>query len=73
MPRSQATSECPCSGCRAPPAPSLVLSSYQAQSLTVSPDVVVLTALFPNTSTGMESQQQYYDDKLNILAHERTG
>lgn len=45
------------------------LSSYQAQSLTVSPDVVVLTALFPEHLDWHGSQQQYYDDKLNILAH----
>lgn len=45
------------------------LSSYQAQSLTTSPDVVVLTALFPEHLDWHGSEQQYYADKLNILAH----
>jgi UDP-N-acetylmuramoylalanine--D-glutamate ligase len=45
------------------------LSSYQAQSLTTSPDVVVLTSLFPEHLDWHGSEQQYYTDKLNIIAH----
>lgn len=45
------------------------LSSYQAQSLTASPDVVVLTSLFPEHLDWHGSEQQYYDEKLNIVAH----
>ena len=45
------------------------LSSYQAQSLTISPDVVVLTSLFPDHLDWHGSEQQYFADKLNAIAH----
>ena len=43
------------------------LSSYQAQSLTVSPRLVVLTALFPEHQTWHGSAEAYYRDKLNSI------
>jgi len=47
----------------------LELSSYQSQSLTVSPDIVVLTSLFPEHLDWHGSAEQYFIDKLNIAAH----
>jgi UDP-N-acetylmuramoylalanine--D-glutamate ligase len=47
----------------------LELSSYQAQSLTVSPDIVVLTSLFPEHLDWHGSAEQYFIDKLNIAVH----
>ncbi|UMG94889.1 UDP-N-acetylmuramoyl-L-alanine--D-glutamate ligase [Nocardioides sp. TF02-7] len=45
------------------------LSSYQAQSLTVSPRVLVVTSLFPEHLTWHGSEEAYYRDKLNAAAH----
>lgn len=45
------------------------LSSYQCSYLTVSPRVVVLTALFPEHLDWHGSAEAYYDDKLSIAAH----
>ena len=45
------------------------LSSYQCSSVTTSPDVVVLTALFPEHLDWHGSEEQYYADKLNLIAH----
>jgi len=45
------------------------LSSYQCSSLTVSPDVAVLTSLFPEHLDWHGSEQEYYRDKLNLIAH----
>jgi UDP-N-acetylmuramoylalanine--D-glutamate ligase len=45
------------------------LSSYQCQSLTQSPDVAVVTSLFPEHLDWHGSEEQYYRDKLNILEH----
>lgn len=45
------------------------LSSYQCASVTVSPDVAVLTALFPEHLDWHGSEEQYYADKLNLIAH----
>jgi UDP-N-acetylmuramoylalanine--D-glutamate ligase len=45
------------------------LSSYQCQSLTVSPDVAVVTSLFPEHLNWHGSVEQYYSDKLNIVRH----
>jgi len=47
----------------------LELSSYQCHYLEVSPDVVGLTALFPEHLDWHGSSDAYYDDKLNIVAH----
>lgn len=45
------------------------LSSYQSQSVTVSPDVVVLTSLFPEHLDWHGSEAKYYSDKLNLMGH----
>ncbi len=54
-----------------PPATRYVaeLSSYQSSSVTTSPDVVVLTALFPEHLDWHGGEQQYYAAKLNLAAH----
>jgi UDP-N-acetylmuramoylalanine--D-glutamate ligase len=46
------------------------LSSYQCQSLTVSPDVAVVTSLFSEHLDWHGSTEQYFTDKLNIVRHE---
>ncbi|MDO5501855.1 MAG: UDP-N-acetylmuramoyl-L-alanine--D-glutamate ligase [Actinomycetia bacterium] len=45
------------------------LSSYQAQSLTVSPRIVIVTSLFPEHQTWHGSAEAYFTDKLNAIAH----
>lgn len=45
------------------------LSSYQCQSLTVSPDVAVVTSLFAEHLDWHGSMEQYFTDKLNIVRH----
>lgn len=45
------------------------LSSYQCQSLTRSPDVAVVTSLFPEHLDWHGTEEQYYSDKLNIVEH----
>lgn len=47
----------------------LELSSYQSQSLTVSPDIVVLTSLFAEHLDWHGSAEQYFADKLNVALH----
>ncbi|BCB78476.1 UDP-N-acetylmuramoyl-L-alanine--D-glutamate ligase [Phytohabitans flavus] len=47
----------------------LELSSYQCSDLTDSPRVAVVTALFPEHLDAHGGQEEYYRDKLNILAH----
>lgn len=53
-----------------PPADVVVmeLSSYQAQSLTVSPRLVAVTSLFPEHLTWHGGVEEYYADKLNAVA-----
>lgn len=46
------------------------LSSQQCQSLTVSPHWVILTSLFPEHLDWHGSEEAYYRDKLNVIAHE---
>lgn len=55
-----------------PPAEVVVmeLSSYQAQSLTVSPRIVAVTSLFPEHLTWHGGLEEYYRDKLNAVAHD---
>ena len=55
-----------------PPADVVVmeLSSYQAQSLTVSPRIVAVTSLFPEHLTWHGGLEEYYADKLNAVAHD---
>ncbi|MCW4386572.1 UDP-N-acetylmuramoyl-L-alanine--D-glutamate ligase [Salinibacterium sp. SYSU T00001] len=45
------------------------LSSYQCAGLAVSPDTAVLTSLFPEHLDWHGSEQAYYRDKLNLVAH----
>ena len=45
-------------------------SSYQCHYLQASPDVVVLTALFPEHLDWHGSQENYFRDKLSILANQ---
>jgi UDP-N-acetylmuramoyl-L-alanine---L-glutamate ligase len=54
-----------------PPSETVVmeLSSYQAQSLTVSPRILAVTVLFPEHLTWHGSEEAYYADKLNAAAH----
>jgi UDP-N-acetylmuramoyl-L-alanine---L-glutamate ligase len=47
----------------------LELSSYQTAELQHSPEVGVLTALFPEHLDWHGSVEQYYDDKCNLFAH----
>lgn len=54
-----------------PEAPRYVveLSSYQCAGLTVSPHTAVLTSLFPEHLDWHGSEDAYYRDKLNLVAH----
>ena len=45
------------------------LSSYQCSSLTLSPKVAVVTSLFEEHLDWHGSADQYFADKLNLLAH----
>jgi UDP-N-acetylmuramoyl-L-alanine---L-glutamate ligase len=45
------------------------LSSYQCSSLTSSPRVAVVTSLFEEHLDWHGSAEQYFADKLNLLAH----
>lgn len=45
------------------------LSSYQSSSVTTSPQVVVLTSLFPEHLDWHGSEEAYYAAKLNLAAH----
>ncbi|WP_200212516.1 UDP-N-acetylmuramoyl-L-alanine--D-glutamate ligase [Micromonospora coerulea] len=47
----------------------LELSSYQCADLTDSPRVAVVTALFPEHLDAHGGEREYYQDKLNLLAH----
>jgi UDP-N-acetylmuramoyl-L-alanine---L-glutamate ligase len=47
----------------------LELSSYQTAELQNSPEVGVLTALFPEHLDWHGSVERYYDDKCNLFAH----
>ncbi len=47
----------------------LELSSYQCADLTESPDVAVVTSLFPEHLDAHGGEREYYRDKLNLLAH----
>ncbi len=44
------------------------LSSYQCHYMEASPDVVVLSALFPEHLDWHGSSEQYFDDKLSLVA-----
>jgi UDP-N-acetylmuramoylalanine--D-glutamate ligase len=47
----------------------LELSSYQCSDLTVSPRVAAVTALFPEHLDAHGGEEEYYRDKLNLVAH----
>ncbi|MFE9690760.1 UDP-N-acetylmuramoyl-L-alanine--D-glutamate ligase [Micromonospora sp. NPDC005806] len=47
----------------------LELSSYQCADLTDSPRVAVVTALFPEHLDAHGGEREYYQDKLNLIAH----
>lgn len=47
----------------------LELSSYQCSDLTDSPRVAALTALFPEHLDAHGGAEEYYRDKLNLIAH----
>ncbi|SNT62935.1 UDP-N-acetylmuramoylalanine--D-glutamate ligase [Asanoa hainanensis] len=47
----------------------LELSSYQCSDLTVSPAVTAVTALFPEHLDAHGGEEEYYRDKLNLVAH----
>ncbi|WFE27960.1 UDP-N-acetylmuramoyl-L-alanine--D-glutamate ligase [Solwaraspora sp. WMMD791] len=47
----------------------LELSSYQCSDLTDSPRIAALTSLFPEHLDSHGSEERYYADKLNIIAH----
>lgn len=44
------------------------VSSYQAQSITVSPRIAVVTSLFPEHLPWHGSEEAYFRDKLNLVA-----
>lgn len=46
----------------------LEVSSYQAQSIAVSPRVAVVTSLFPEHLPWHGSEEQYYADKLRLVS-----
>ena len=46
----------------------LELSSYQCSDLTDSPEIAVLTALFPEHLDAHGGEEEYYRDKLNLIA-----
>ncbi|GGO14706.1 UDP-N-acetylmuramoyl-L-alanine--D-glutamate ligase [Micromonospora parathelypteridis] len=48
----------------------LELSSYQCSDLTDSPRLAVVTALFPEHLDAHGGEQEYYRDKLNLIAHD---
>ncbi|NLF25331.1 MAG: UDP-N-acetylmuramoyl-L-alanine--D-glutamate ligase, partial [Deltaproteobacteria bacterium] len=45
------------------------LSSYQLSELKISPNVAVLTNLYPEHQDWHRSTQQYYDDKLRLFRY----
>ncbi|MDG4826715.1 UDP-N-acetylmuramoyl-L-alanine--D-glutamate ligase [Asanoa sp. WMMD1127] len=47
----------------------LELSSYQCSDLTDSPRVAAITALFPEHLDAHGGEEEYYRDKLNLIAH----
>ncbi len=51
----------------------LELSSYQTSEVHHSPEIGVLTALFPEHLDWHEGPDRYYSDKLNLFAHRAPG
>jgi len=46
-------------------------SSYQAADLMVSPDITILTNLFPEHIDWHLTHENYYSDKVNIFKHQK--
>lgn len=51
----------------------LELSSYQLDDIQLSPQVAVVTSLFPEHMNYHGGVEQYYDAKKHIIAYQRTG
>ena len=49
----------------------LELSSFQCTDLRLNPDFIGITPLFPEHLDWHQTEQQYFDDKLNILHRRR--
>lgn len=47
------------------------LSSYQCSDLSVSPQIVLFTNLFPEHIDWHRSHEAYYRDKVHLIAHQR--
>lgn len=49
------------------------LSSYQCSDLSVSPKIVLFTNLFPEHIDWHRSHENYYKDKVHLVAHQQVG
>lgn len=49
------------------------LSSYQCSDLSVSPKIVLFTNLFPEHIDWHRSHENYYKDKVHLVAHQQAG
>ena len=49
------------------------LSSYQCSDLSVSPKIVLFTNLFPEHIDWHRSHENYYCDKVHLVAHQQVG
>ena len=49
------------------------LSSYQCSDLSVSPKIVLFTNLFPEHIDWHQNHENYYRDKVHLVAHQQTG
>ena len=49
------------------------LSSYQCSDLSVSPQIVLFTNLFPEHIDWHRSHENYYKDKVHLVAHQQVG
>ena len=49
------------------------LSSYQCSDLSVSPKIVLFTNLFPEHIDWHKSHENYYKDKVHLVAHQQAG
>lgn len=49
------------------------LSSYQCSDLSVSPQIVLFTNLFPEHIDWHQNHDNYYRDKVHLVAHQQTG
>lgn len=49
------------------------LSSYQCSDLSVSPNIVLFTNLFPEHIDWHRSHENYYKDKVHLVSHQQAG